>query len=124
MIIMSSQLIHLSGIMVWTFSIGGVLDDAVGESHAVRGGFLGGLRGAVAELAKGGAELLWHGVVDDRVDGAVQVDAEATEEQEPGVQVGVRQEGVDHHQGAIGHPQQSEENHHYSQHLCHLHQNN
>ena len=87
---MGGELVHLRGEVVGAFSVGSLLDDAVGERHAVCWRLLGALGPAVAELAEGSAELLRHGVVDDRVDGAVQVDTEAAEEQEPGVQVGVR----------------------------------
>lgn len=58
----------------------------------------------MAQFLKGGAELLGHGIVDDGVDGAVHVDAETAEEKEPGVQVGLLEEGVDHHESPIGHP--------------------
>lgn len=90
--------------MVGTFPVGRLLDDGVGERNAVRSRLLHALRAAVTQLFESGAKLLGHGVVDDRVDGAVQVDAEAAEEQEPSVQVGLLQEGVDHHQGPVGHP--------------------
>lgn len=83
--------------MVGTFPIGRLFDNAVGECNAVRSRLLHALGTTVAQLFESGAELLGHGVIDDRVDGAVQVDAEAAEEQEPGVQVGLVQEGVDHH---------------------------
>lgn len=56
------------------------------------------------------AELLRHGVVDDRVDGAVGIDAGSTEEQEPGVEVGRGHKGVDEHQSPVGHPEEGEEN--------------
>ncbi|KAI1233353.1 hypothetical protein IHE44_0004525, partial [Lamprotornis superbus] len=39
-------------------------------------------------------------LLDDGVDGTVQVDAQAAEEEEPGVQVGRVHEGVHHHQRA------------------------
>lgn len=97
-----------------------VLDGAVGEGHTVVGRFVGAFPAAAADLAEGSAELLRHGVVYDRVDGAVEVDADAAEKQEPAVQVGSIQEGVDHHQGAVGHPQHGEQDHHHSQHLGHL----
>lgn len=78
--------------MVWTLPVGHLLDDAVGQGHAVGSRLLHALGAALAQLLEGGAEFLGHGVVDDWVDGAVQVDAEAAEEQEPGVQVGLVQE--------------------------------
>lgn len=83
--------------MVGTFPIGHVLDDTVGQRQTVRRWFLQTLGAAVAQLLEGGAELLRHGVVNDRIDGAVQVDAQTAEEEEPGVQVGLVQEGVDYH---------------------------
>lgn len=83
--------------MVGAFPVGHVLDDAVGQRQTVRGRFLQTLGATVAQLLEGGAELLGHGVVNDGVDGAVQVDAQTAEEEEPGVQVGIVQEGVDHH---------------------------
>lgn len=97
-----------------------VLDGAVGESHAVGGRFIGALPPAAADLAEGGAKLLRHGVVDDWVDGAVEVDADPAEKQEPVVQVGLIQEGVDHHQGAVRHPERGEQYHNHCQHLGHL----
>lgn len=51
----------------------------------------------MAQLLEGGAELLGHGVVNDRINGTVQVDAQTAEEEEPGVQVGIAQEGVDYY---------------------------
>lgn len=78
--------------MVRTFPVGHLLDDAVSQSHTVGGRLLHALGAAVAQLLERRAKFLRHGVVDDRVDGAVQVDAQAAEEQEPSVQVGLVQE--------------------------------
>jgi len=115
------QLVHLRGEVVGALPVGRLLDDAVGELHAAGRRLLGVPRAAAAQqLAEGGAELLRHGVVDDRVDGAVQVDAEAAEEQEVGVLVRLVQEGVDHHQCPVRHPQQRKQDDHHGQHLGHL----
>lgn len=62
-------------------------------------------------------ETLGHEGIDDGVDGAVHIDAKAAEEKEAEVEVGRAQEGIHHHQGAVGQPQQSEKDHHHSQHL-------
>lgn len=74
----------------------------------------------MADLPESSAKLLRHCVVDYRVDGAVEVDAEPAEKQEPVVQVGLVQEGVHHHQSAVRHPEHSEEDHYHCQHLGHL----
>lgn len=66
---------------------------------------------ALAEFLEGDAKLLRHEVVNDGVDGAVGVDAQAAEEQEPGVVVRWVDEGVDHHQGSIRQPEEGEEDH-------------
>lgn len=68
---------------------------------------------ALAELFECQAELLRHEVVNDGVDGAVGVDAHSTEEQEPGVVVRRVDEGVNHHQCSVRHPEQSEEDDHH-----------
>lgn len=75
---------------------------------------------ALAELFERYAKLLRHEVVNDGVDGTVGVDAHTAEEQEPGVMVRWVDEGVDHHQCSVGHPEQGEEDDHHSQHLCYL----
>lgn len=99
-----------------------VLDHAVSQRHAVRaaGRLLRAFPSAEAELAEGGTEFLRHSIVDDGVDCAVDVDTAPTEEDKPGIHVGLLQEGVYHHQGAVWHPQHSEQDHHHSQHLGHL----
>lgn len=56
-------------------------------------------------------ETLGHEGIDDGVDGAVHLDAKAAEEKEAKVEVGRAQEGIHHHQGAVGQPQQSEKDH-------------
>lgn len=60
-------------------------------------------------------ETLGHEGIDDGVDGAVHVDAKAAEEKEAKVEVGRAQEGIHHHQGAVGQPQQSEKDHRHGQ---------
>lgn len=90
-----------------------VLNSAVCESHAVGGRFIRTFPPAAADLTESGAELLRHGVVDDGVDGAVEVDANSTEEQEPVVQIGLVQERVHDHQSAVRHPEQREQDDHY-----------
>lgn len=97
-----------------------VLCDAVVHRGAVWRGVLGALLLALPELPEGSPEFLGHEVVDDGVDGAVQVDARPAEEQEPDVQVRWVHEGVYHHQCAVRHPQEGEEHHHHCQHFGHL----
>lgn len=75
---------------------------------------------ALAELFERDTKLLRHEVVNDGVDGTVGVDAHAAEEQEPRVVVRRVDDGVDHHQCSVRHPQQGEEDDHYSQHLSYL----
>lgn len=75
---------------------------------------------ALAEVLERPPELLRHEVVDDGVDSAVGVDAHPTEEQEPAVVVRRVEEGVDHHQRPVRHPEQGEEDDHDHQHLCYL----
>lgn len=65
-------------------------------------------------------ETLGHEGVDNGVDGTVQIDAKAAEEKEAEVEVGRAQEGIHHHQGAVGQPQQSEKDHDHPQHLSDL----
>ena len=60
---------------------------------------------------------LGHEGIDDGVDCAVHIDAKAAEEKEAEVEVGRAQEGIHHHQGGIGQPQQSKKDDHHSQHL-------
>lgn len=92
----------------------------VGQGHAI-GCLLGlSLQTASAKPLKGGAELLWHGIIDNRIDGTVQVHTGATEQQEPSVQVSLLEERVDHHQSAVRHPEHGKQNHHHCQHLYHL----
>ena len=98
------QLIHLRGEVVRALPIGRLLNDAVGQLYAAGRRLRGPPGPAVAQLLERGSELLRHGVVDDRVDGAVQVDAQPAEEQEVCVLVHRVQEGVDHHQGTVRHP--------------------
>lgn len=74
----------------------------------------------LAKFLEGLAELLGHEVVDDRVDGAVGVDADPAEEDEPAVQIGGLHEGVHQNQSPVGHPEQGKEDHHHSQHLSDL----
>lgn len=92
---------------------GRVFHDTVIHRHTVLGNFLWVLALALAKLFEGGPELLRHEVVDDWVDGAVDVDAHAAEEQEPRVEVGWVHERVDHHQCPVWHPEQGEKNHHH-----------
>lgn len=110
----------IGGKVAVSLAIGRLLDDTVGGCQAVGGGSVHAPGAAAPQLLERGAELLRHGVVDEWVDGAVEVDAEAAEEQEPGVQVGVVQEGVDQNQGPVRQPQHGEQNHHHRQHLGHL----
>lgn len=100
----------------------GVLDDAVAHGRVELGRLLHLLASpaAAAELFEGDLKLLGHEVVDDGVDGTVGVDAHTTEEQEPGAVVGRVDEGVDHHQGSVRHPEQGKEGDHHRQHLCDL----
>lgn len=114
------ELLQLRGEVIGALHHRRVLDSAVREGHAVGGGFIRAFPPAAADLAESGAKLLRHGVVDNRVDGAVEVDADPAEQQEPVVQVGLVQEGVDHHQSAVRHPERGEQDHHHSQHLGHL----
>lgn len=97
--------------------MGRVLDNTVIHRRIVLGHPLPALAFAPAQLYEGDAELLRHEVVDDGVDGTVDVDAHATEEQVPGVVVRWIHEGVGHHQCSVGHPEQGEEDHHHSEHL-------
>lgn len=98
--------------------VGRILHHAVICRHVVLG--LPLLPAAPAELLEGSAKLLRHEVVDDGVDGAVGVDAHATEEEEPGVVVSWVHEAVDDHHRSVRHPQQGEEDDHHSQHLGYL----
>lgn len=98
--------------------MGRTLHHAVINRHVVLG--LPAVAAAPAQLFKRDAELLRHQVVDDGVDGAVGVDAHPAEEEEPGVVVRRVDEGVDHHQRSVRHPQQREEDHHHGQHLRYL----
>lgn len=61
-----------------------------------------------------------HRIINDGVDGTVQVDAEPAEEDKPDVQVWRIHERVDHHQGTVRHPQKGKEDHNHGQHLCYL----
>lgn len=72
---------------------------------------------AAVQSAEGRAKLLGHQIVNDRVDGAVGINAGPTEENEPGIQVWCADEGVDEDQGPVGHPEQGEKYNHHCQHL-------
>ena len=98
------QLIHLCGEVVRALPIGRLLNDAVGQLYATGCRLRGPPGAAVAQLLERGSKLLRHCVVDDRVDGAVQVDAQPAEEKEVCVLVHSVQEGVHHHQGPVRHP--------------------
>ena len=98
------QLIHLRGEVVRALPIGCLLNDAVGQLYTAGRRLRGPPGPTVAQLFERGSELLRHGVVDDRVDGTVKVDAQPAEENEVFVLVHGVQEGVDHHQGPVWHP--------------------
>lgn len=115
-----SELLQLGREVISAFHHWCILDSAVGEGHAVGGGFIRAFPPTAADLAESGTKLLRHGIVDDWVDGAVEVDADFAEKHEPAVQIGLVQEGVDHHQSAVRHPEQGEEDYHHCQHLGHL----
>lgn len=100
--------------------MGRILRHAVIHRHIVLDRLLLVSAAAFAELFEGEAKLLRHEVVDDGVDGTVGVDAHAAEEQEPRVVVRRVDNGVDHHQCSVRHPEQGEEDDHHSQHLSYL----
>lgn len=99
-------------------SVGRILHDAVICRHVVLG--LPLLPAALTELLEGNTKLLRHEVVDDGVDGAVGVDAHATEEEEPRIVVSRVHETVDDHHRSVRHPQQGKEDDHHGQHLGYL----
>lgn len=76
---------------------------------------------AACELcAERAAELCRHGVVEDRIDGAVGVDGQSTEQQEPAVLVAPSGERVVHDVRPIRQPERREHRHDDSQHLHNL----
>jgi len=76
---------------------------------------------AARELcAERAAEFGRHGVVEDRIDGAVSVDGETTEQQEPAILVALSGERVVHYVRPIRQPQRREHRHDHSQHLHNL----
>lgn len=97
-----------------------ILHDTVVHWHPVLCRLFLLLPAALAELFECHAKLLRHEVVNDGVDGAVGVDAHPAEEQKPAVVVRRVDKGVDHHQRAVGYPEQGEEDDHHHQHLCYL----
>ena len=74
------------------------------------------------QVLEGPAELDGHDVVEDGVDGAVDVDEGAGEHEEPQVEELVRGEGVVDDHDSVGHPQGPEHQHHHHQHADHLRQ--
>lgn len=115
-----TQLIYLSWEMLCTLDHRCFLDSTVGQCNTISSLLHLRLRAATTQPPEGSTKLLRHGVVDDGIDGTVKVHTDSTEKQEPGVQVSLLHERVDHHQSAVGHPQQSKQNDHYCQHLNHL----
>ena len=75
---------------------------------------------ALQEMSECSAELGGHGVVEDRVDGAVHIDHEATEQDEPVVGESLSGERVVDDVDAVGHPESGEQTHDDRQHLDHL----
>lgn len=69
---------------------------------------------------EGPPELDGHGVVENGVDGAVDVDHDSTEEQEPGVPVLNAGEGVVYHHHPVRHPENGENAKDDNQHPHHL----
>lgn len=98
-----AQILLLSEVVVRAV-VRTVLRSTVVHGGGGQGRVLSTLLLALVQLPKGSPELLGHEVVDDGVDGAVQVDAQAAEEEEPGVQVRRVHKGVHHHQGAVRQP--------------------
>lgn len=98
--------------------MGEILHDAVIHRHVVLGLLVSPV--ALAELFESNTELLRHEVINDGVDGTVNVDAHPTEKQEPVVVVGRFDEGVHHHQRSVRHPQQGEKDDHHNEHLRYL----
>ena len=77
---------------------------------------------AASELsAERVAELDGHGVVEDRVDGAVGVDGQTTEQHQPAVLVAPTGERVVDDVRPIGQPQRCKHRDDHCQHLHHLH---
>lgn len=97
--------------------LGTVFDDTVVNRGGLLGRELGLSQQALKWPMEGVLEALGHEGVDNGVDGAVHVGAEAAEEQEAQAEAGRAQAGVCHHRGVVGQPQRSEEDHHHSQHL-------
>lgn len=114
-----AQILLVSEVVVRAV-VGTVLHSTVVHRGGGRGRLLSTPLLTLVQLPEGSPELLGHEVVDDGVDGTVQVDAEAAEEEEPGVEVRRVHKGVHHHQRAVGQPQHGKESHHHCQHLGHL----
>jgi len=76
---------------------------------------------AEQQAAERSAELGGHGVVQDRIDGAVGVDHQATEQHQPDVLVWDGGERIVDDVGAVRQPQHGKHTHDHCQHLCHLH---
>lgn len=82
--------------------------------------------GLVRQLAaeedptEGSAELDGHGVVKDRVYGAVHVDHDATEEHEPVIVVRSTGERVENYEGTVGKPEHGEHADNHGKHLRYL----
>ena len=66
---------------------------------------------ALQEVPEGPTELGGHCVVEDRVNGAVHVDHETTEEYEPVVGEPLCSERVVYYVDAVGHPESGEHTH-------------
>lgn len=82
----------------------GLFVGAVIESHTVVSGLLHWLLLAVTELSEGGTEFLGHEVVNHRVDGTVEINANSAKEQEPIFLKRTGEKGVDNHKSPVGHP--------------------
>lgn len=96
------------------------LNDAVVEGYTVVGRFLQLFLLALTEFFEGCSEFLGHEVINNRVDGTIKVNANPTEQQEPMFLERLRQEGVNDHQGPVGHPQEGKKDYNHGQHLCNL----
>lgn len=72
------------------------------------------------DVLEGPPELDGHGVVENGVDGAVDVDHDPTEEEEPGVPVLNAGEGVVYHHHPVRHPENGENAKDDNQHPHHL----
>jgi len=75
---------------------------------------------AAEQAGKGESELGGHGVVEQRIDGAVGVDRETATEQEPEALVATPGERVVDDEHAVRQPERRERRHHHHQHLHHL----